>query len=101
MLKTMVHSLDFGTAGQVDWKRHPLDLDFKLIDFVQAESGHIWAVAQRQRRGKTASTILRRRLNEWECVVAVESSLEAISAHRDHSIVAVGESALHFDGQGW
>jgi hypothetical protein len=83
------------------WKRHLLDLDFNVVDLVQAESGDIWAVAQRQRRGETASAILRRRLEEWECIVSLESSLEAISAHRDNSIVAVGESSVHFDGRGW
>jgi hypothetical protein len=90
-----------GDAVDFGWKRHLLDLDFNVVDLVQADSGDIWAVAQRQCRGRTASAILRRGLEEWECVVALESSLEAISAHRDNSIVAVGESSVHFDGQSW
>jgi hypothetical protein len=83
------------------WKRHRLDLDFNIVDLVQAETGDIWAVAQCQRRGEIASAILRRRLAEWTCVVVLEGSLNAISAHRDHSIVAVGESSVHIDGRCW
>src|SRR5262249_44703327 len=55
-------------AMELGWKRHLLDLDFNIVDLVQAESGEIWAALQRQRRGGNASAILRRRLEEWECV---------------------------------
>jgi hypothetical protein len=96
-----VPSINREDAMEFGWKRHRLDLDFNVVDLVQAESGDMWAVAQCQRRGETASAILRRRLAEWECVVALESSLNAISAHRDQSIVAVGESSVHIDGRGW
>ena len=83
------------------WKRHLVNLDFNVVDFDQAESGDIWAVAQRQRRGGTTSAILRLGRGEWMSVVALDSRLEAISAHRDNSIVAVGDSSVHFDGDGW
>jgi len=34
-------------------------------------------------------------------VAAFDVRLEAISAHRDNSIVAVGDSSVHFDGNRW
>jgi hypothetical protein len=83
------------------WKKHPADFDFNLVDFDQAESGDIWAVAQRQRKGGTTSAILRREAEEWVSVAAFGVRLDAISAHRDNSIVAVGDSSVHFDGDRW
>jgi hypothetical protein len=74
-----------GDAMGLGWKKDVWNLDFDVVDFAQADSGDIWAVAQRQHRGGTTSAILRRGLEEWVSVVDFERRLEAISAHRDNS----------------
>ena len=84
----------------VDWTRHRWNLDFDVVDFAQAESGEVWAVAQRRHRDGTNSAIFRRGHEEWVIADGFDSRLRP-SAHRDGSIVAVGESSVHFDKDGW
>jgi hypothetical protein len=83
------------------WKRRLVSFDFDVVDIAQAESGEMWAVAQHQRGGRTTSAILRSGIEEWVSVVALDSPLEAISVHCDRSIVAVGESSVHLEGDSW